>query len=138
MIAAAKQAYADAARAIARLGNDLAAQQNRVAELEQSRARLASTSQTLMDALQSRDRALARAKTKIAALGEQRDNCSNPAPAIASNDGGRASAELVTSVAAKSGTREQWTELLAQLTRLMKLKYRAPSPLSLLASTISI
>jgi chromosome segregation ATPase len=135
-IAAAKHTHANAASHIARLEHDLAAQRHRVAELEQSRKRLSSASDTLMDALQSRDRALARAKTKTAAPSAQRDNCANQASLITSVEDDRESRDLA-SVAAKSGTREQWGELLAQLTRLTKLRCQEPSPMSLLASTIT-
>jgi uncharacterized coiled-coil protein SlyX len=138
-IAAANLARANTAIENGKLETELAAQQARIAELEQAHAKLASKIETLTDALTDRDRSLAQAKAKIEALAKLALAPVKAAPPAAVKNSAKDAPRRSTARAdGKARTREQWAELLAQLDQLMSLKRQAqPSPTSLLASTIS-
>ncbi len=135
-IATGRLAHADAVKKCARLEQDLAAQRARIAELEQAHGRLTGAPQTPTNALNGRDRSLALAKATIEAftkLDHDRSNAALPAP-------GQDDPCLSTGLAgAKTKTREQWAELLQQLSQLVSLKRQGQrqSPTSFLASTIT-
>jgi len=135
-IAADRLARADAVKKCVRLEQDLAAQRARIAEPDQAHGRLTGAPQTPMNALNGRDRSSAPAKATIEAFTKLDHGRSSAALPAAATDEPCLSTDLG---GGKAKTREQWAELLQQLSRLISLKRQGQrqSPASLLVSTIS-